>query len=89
MTVMHAPMIPLSRLDDIVAPINTDLSIQLILLSLSFKVTLTTLLKFPVILPQTTVLTANIHTLLSVGASVQVVRLVVVGQLPQFDARML
>ena len=45
----------------------------------------------PMIFPQTTVCTANEHSLASVGTSVQVamVWLVVVGQLPQFDVRML
>ena len=49
------------------------------------------LLKLPVIFPQTTVCIANVHTLVLVCTSVQVtvVWLVVVGQLPQFDARML
>ena len=49
------------------------------------------LLKLPVIFPQITVCKAKLHSLLSVGTSVQVtlVWLVVVGQLPQFDARML
>jgi hypothetical protein len=44
-----------------------------------------------VIFPQITVSTASAHILLSLGMSVQVtvVWLVVVGQLPQFDARML
>ena len=48
-------------------------------------------LTFPVTFPQTMVLMANIHMLPSVGTSVQVtvVWLVVLGQLPQFDARML
>ena len=45
----------------------------------------------PVLFPQVTVCTAKIHTLPLVGILVQVtlVLLVVVGQLPQFDARML
>ena len=49
------------------------------------------LLLFPLMFPQTTVCTASIHTLPSVGTSVQVIVLwlVLVGQLPQFDARML
>ena len=48
-------------------------------------------LELPTRFPQSTVCTANKHTLLLVGMSVQVtvVWLVVVGQLPQFDARML
>ena len=48
-------------------------------------------LKLPVIFPQIAVVTAKLHTFLSVGTSVQVtlVWLVVVEQLPQFDARML
>ena len=47
-------------------------------------------LQFPVIFPQITDRTANVHTLPSVGTSVQVTVLcvVVVGQLPQFDDRM-
>ena len=49
------------------------------------------LLTFPVLFPQMTVHTAKLHTLPLVGILVQVtlVWLVVVGQLPQFDARML
>ena len=49
------------------------------------------LLKLPVILPQTTVCTAKLHSLSVAGTSVQVtlVWLVVVGQQPQFDARIL
>ena len=48
-------------------------------------------LALPVIVPQTMVCIANVHTLPSAGTSVQVILvwLVVVGQLPQFDARML
>ena len=48
-------------------------------------------LKLPVIFSQTTVCTAKLHTLSHVGTSVQmtVVWLMVVGQLPQFEARML
>ena len=48
-------------------------------------------LSLPVIFPQTTVCMAKVHTIPSVGTSVQVrvALLVVVGQLPQFDARML
>jgi hypothetical protein len=54
-------------------------------------VTMTGLLLLPVRLSQSTVSIANEHTLFSVGTSVQValVWLVVVGQLPQLDARML
>ena len=40
---------------------------------------------FPIMLSQITVLKANKHVPPSVGTSVQVI----VGQLPQFDARML
>ena len=49
------------------------------------------LLRLPVIFPQIAVSMAKLHILLSVGILVQVavVWLVVVGQLPQFDARML
>ena len=49
------------------------------------------LLQLPVIFPQTTVCMAKMHILPSSGRSVQVtlVWLVVVGQLPQFDVRML
>ena len=45
----------------------------------------------PLIFPQTTACIANRHIMPLVGTSVQmtVVWLVVVGQLPQFDARML
>ena len=45
----------------------------------------------PKISPQTTVCTTKVHTLPLVGTSVQVtvVLVVVVGQLPQFDVRML
>jgi hypothetical protein len=48
-------------------------------------------LAFPVMFPQTTACTANVHTVPLNDMSVQVtlVWLVVVGQLPQFDARML
>ena len=48
-------------------------------------------LTVPVMFLQTAVLMANTHVLPSVGTSVQVtvVWLAVVGQLPQFDARML
>ena len=48
-------------------------------------------LALPVIFPQTTVCMAKVHTVPSVGTSVQVtvVWSVVVGQLPQFNARML
>ena len=44
----------------------------------------------PLIKPQGTVCTANVHTPPSLGTSVQVtvVLVVVVGQLPQFDDRM-
>ena len=47
--------------------------------------------KFPIISPQITVCMSKVHKLPSVGTSVQVtvVLVVVVGQLPQFDARML
>ena len=62
-------------------------------LSLTFKkvVTLNESLKSPTMLPQTTVCTANVHVVPLVGTSVQVtvVSVVVVGQLPQFDDRML
>ena len=51
------------------------------------------LLIFPAVFPQQTVCTANMHMLPLVGTSVQrtvvTVWLVVVGQLPQFDARIL
>ena len=45
----------------------------------------------PIRLPQSTVCTAKLHIISSLGTLVQVtlVWLVVVGQLPQFDARML
>ena len=48
-------------------------------------------LVLPVIFPQTTVCRAKVHVLPFVCISVQVtvVWLVIVGQLPQFDARML
>ena len=54
--------------------------------------TLIGLLKIPVMFPQTTVCIASAQNeFCSVGTSVQVILvwLVVVGQLPQFDARML
>ena len=56
-----------------------------------FTLTLIGLVLLPVTFPQATVCTANKQLLPLVGTSVQVaaVRLVVVGQLPQFDARML
>ena len=59
--------------------------------SIVLKIKLIGLLSLPVIFPQTSVCMANVHTLPLVGTSVQVtvVWLVVVGQLPQFDARML
>ena len=61
--------------------------------SSTFKkvVTLTESLRLPTMLPQTTVCTANVHIVPLVGTSVQVtvVLVVVVGQLPQFDDRML
>ena len=59
---------------------------------LSERDTLIGLLKIPVMFPQTTVCNAKAqNAFCSVGTSVQVtlVWLVVVGQLPQFDARML
>ena len=54
-------------------------------------VTLAESLRLPTISPQITVCTANIHVVPLVGTSVQVtvVLVVVVGQLPQFDDRML
>ena len=61
--------------------------------ALTWKSTLIGSLALPVIFPQVTVCTAkvHVHVLLLIGMSVQVtvVWLVVVGQLPQFDARML
>ena len=53
--------------------------------------TLTGTLLLLVIFPQITVCKANVHALSLVGTSVQVtvMWLVVVGQLPQLDARML
>ena len=63
----------------------------LILSSNLVVVTITGSLLLPIRVPQSTVRIANVHTLFPVGMSVQValVWLVVVGQLPQFDARML
>ena len=60
-------------------------------LSCDVIVTITGSLLLPIRLPQSTVCIANVHMLFSAGMSVQVtlVWLVVVGQLPQFDARML
>ena len=57
----------------------------------SLKAILIGLLLLPVIVSQSTVCTAKLHSLPLVGTSVQVtlVWLVVLGQLPQFDARML
>ena len=54
-------------------------------------VTITGSLLSPIRLPQSTVCIANVHTLFLVDTSVQVILvwLVVVGQLPQFDARIL
>ena len=48
-------------------------------------------LSFPMMYPQITACTANVHTLPLVGTSTQVtlVLLVVVGQMPQFDAKIL
>ena len=56
-----------------------------------FRTTSMVSLIFPIMLSQITVLKANKHVPPSVGTLVQVtvVWLVVVGQLPQFDARML
>ena len=53
--------------------------------------TLNSSLQLPVRFPQITVCTANLHTLPLVGTSVQVtvMLVVVVGQLPQLDDRML
>ena len=53
--------------------------------------TVTGSLLLPIRVPQSTVRIANVHTLFPVGMSVHVilVLLVVVGQLPQLDARML
>ena len=59
---------------------------------LSDRDTLIGLLKIPAMSPQTTVSIPNAqNALCSIGTSVQVtlVWLVIVGQLPQFDARML
>ena len=72
-------------------------SVRLELVSISaggseaYKVMVITSLTLPVIFPQTTVCTANVHSVPLNDMSVQVtlVWLVVVGQLPQFDARML
>ena len=54
-------------------------------------ITLTGLVAFPTKSPQATVSEAKVHMLPLVGTSVQVtvVLVVVVGQLPQFDDRML
>ena len=59
--------------------------------SVALKMILIGSLPLPVIFPHTTVCMANVHKLPLVGTSVQVtvMWLVVVGQLPQFDARML
>ena len=59
--------------------------------SKAYKVMVITSLTLPVILPQTTVCTANMHSvpLNDVSVQVTVVWLVVMGQLPQFNARML
>ena len=53
--------------------------------------TIVLVFRMSVLLSQVTVCTENMYVLLSAGISVQVtlVWLVVVGQLPQFDARML
>ena len=57
-------------------------------LSPDVVVTITGSLLLPTRLPQNTVCIANMHTLFSIGTSVEVtlVWLMVVGQLPQFDA---
>ena len=57
----------------------------------SLKAILIGSLALPVRISQSTVCTAKLHSLPLVGTSVQVtlVWLVVVGQLPQFEARML
>ena len=67
-------------------------TIHTVLISVEMSVfILNELLMLPVIFPQTTICTASTHMLAVVGTSVQVTLmwLVVVGQLPQFDARML
>ena len=66
-------------------------AIYTVIMSVGYRFMLILLLKLPVIFPQTTVCTVRAQLLPLVGISVQVtlVWLVVVGQLPQFDARML
>ena len=64
---------------------------ELVSLSVLVMLNIRGLLRLPVILPQRAVSMAKLHILSPVGILVQVavVWLVVVGQLPQFDARML
>ena len=71
-----------------------DANIQFIhqpLMIVSALVVVTITWSLSIRLSQTIVCIANVHTQFSPGTSVQVifVWLVVVGQLPQFDARML
>ena len=73
-----------------VAPVHVHLELNSVN-NVEVMLNVRDLLRLLVIFPQITVSTANVHRLLSLGRSVQVtsVWLVVVGQLPQFDAMML
>ena len=92
-TVLISRAVDRKTIDAIYALLVSDLGTML-KYSMGQKISVFTLmgsLAFPVMFPHT-VCTANVHKLLLVvGTSVQValVWLVVVGQLPQFDSRML
>ena len=90
---MHLPFVKL-----IIAAMSCPLSLMFPLMIpsrstlLSEMDTLIGLLKIPVMFPQTTVCKANAQNefcLVGTSAQVTLVWLVVVGQLPQFDAGML
>ena len=74
-----------------VVPVHAHLELNSVNNNIVVTLNVRGLLQLPVIFPQTTVCTAKLHILSSLGKSVQVtlVWLVVVGELPQFDARML
>ena len=76
----------------VVSGLFIPITLSLLSVTVGFKMlTSIVLLNCPVMFPQATVCTANVHRLPLVCTLVQVtlVWLVVVGQLPQFDARML
>ena len=75
----------------VVIKYTIDLPVFMVMYCASAVCMVIVLLVLPTRLPHNTACIANVHTLLLVGTLVQVtlVWLVVVGQLPQFDARML